>query len=315
MATKHKILISAPYFLPVVESYRGELEAAGCELVIAPVVERLSAEELIPLVGDIVGTVCGDDRYTAEVLDCAPRLRVISKWGTGIDSIDVAAARQRGIAVRNTPNAFSVPVADSVLGYLLAFARRGPWMTAAMKAGEWEKIPGRSLAECTLGIVGVGNVGHAVARRAAAFEMRLLGTDPRGVPAALQRETGITSASLEQLLAESDFVTLHCDLNPTSFHLINADTLARMKSSAVLINTSRGPVVDEPALCNALRVGRIAGAALDVFEVEPLPQDSPLRGFNTVALAPHNSNSSPRAWNAVHRSTVNHLLESLREVS
>lgn len=311
MTAPARILISAPYFLPVVEQFRPQLEAAGCQLVLASVRERLSEQELLPLVGAIDGTICGDDCYSARVLGNAPRLRVISKWGTGIDSIDQQEARRRDVIVRNTPDAFSVPVADSVLGYMLAFARRQPWMTSALRAGAWEKLAGRSLSECTLGIVGVGNVGRAVARRAAAFDMRLLGSDPRGIPGELSRSSGLAGVPLDELLARSDFVSLHCDLNPTSFHLLNSDTLARMKSDAVLINTARGPVVDEPALCRALLGGKLAGAALDVFEQEPLPLDSPLRSLDQVLLAAHNANSSPRAWQAVHRSTVRNLLESL----
>jgi D-3-phosphoglycerate dehydrogenase len=314
MERNKRILISAPYFLPVVERFRPLLEGAGCELLVAEVNERLSEAELLPLVGNIVGTICGDDRYSERVLEAAPALRVISKWGTGIDSIDQDAARRRSVAVRNTLDAFSVPVADSVMGYLLSFARRQPWLSEAMKAGRWEKIPGRSLSECTLGIVGVGNVGKQVARRAAAFGMQVLGSDPRGVSESLRRDTPIRETSLDELLSSSDFVTLHCDLNPTSFHLIDAGALASMRAGAVLVNTARGPVVDEPALVAALTSGHLGGAALDVFEVEPLPASSPLRLLTNVMLAPHNSNRSPAAWEAVHQSTVKNLLDTLAEV-
>jgi phosphoglycerate dehydrogenase-like enzyme len=176
---------------------------------------------------------------------------------------------------------------------MLAFARRGPWMDRDMKSGKWEKIPGKALSECTLGIIGIGNIGKAITRRAKAFGMKVLGTDIVDIDHVFISESGIEMTNLQSLLSESDFVSVNCDLNPTSQHLINADTLAQMKSTAILINTARGPIVEENALVAALRSGQIGGAALDVFEFEPLPKDSPLLKMDNVMLAPHNSNSSP----------------------
>ncbi len=306
------VLVSAPYMLPVIERFRPLLERYGIELMLVPVAERLEEEELLALAGQFDGTLCGDDRYTARVLEaCAPRLKVISKWGTGIDSIDQEAAARLGIMVGRTPNAFTLPVADTVFGYMLAFARRLPWMDRAMKEGVWQKIPGRSLSESTLGVVGVGNIGKAVIRRARAFGMHILGNDIIEIAPDFIRENEVTMTTLEDLLARSDFVSLNCDLNPTSYHLINERTLALMKPNAVLINTARGPVVDEKALVRALQEGWIGGAGLDVFEVEPLPADSPLRRLDNVMLAPHNANSSPMAWERVHRNTINNLLLGL----
>jgi D-3-phosphoglycerate dehydrogenase / 2-oxoglutarate reductase len=190
--------------------------------------ERLSEEELLAYAGQFDGALCGDDRFTLRVLEaCLPRLKVISKWGTGIDSIDKVSANKLGIQVRNTPNAFTLPVSDSVLGYILAFARRQPWMDRAVKAGAWEKLPGRSLSECTLGVIGVGNIGKAVMRRARAFGMKLLGTDIIPMPPEFIVENGVEMTSLPDLLARADFVSVNCDLNSTSRHIINAQTLDR----------------------------------------------------------------------------------------
>jgi D-3-phosphoglycerate dehydrogenase len=238
-------------------------------------------------------------------------LKVISKWGTGIDSIDAAACNRLGIKLYRTPNAFTLPVADTVMGYLLAFARRQPWIDKAMKAGKWEKLTGRALSECTLGVIGVGAIGKAVIRRARSFGMKILGNDIVEVDHVFLGETGVEMTTLDALLSTSDFVSVNCDLNPTSFHLINARTLRLMQPTAVLINTARGPVVDEAALITALNEGTVGGAALDVFEVEPLPLDSPLRKMDSVMLAPHNSNSSPVAWERVHWNTIRNLLEGL----
>lgn len=308
-----KVLVSAPYMQPVPEKYRKVLEESGVEILVRPVSERFSEEELLKLVGDVDGVISGDDEFTVRVFDAAKKLKVISKWGTGTDSIDREAAAAHGVAVRNTPNAFTIPVADSVMGYILCFARKLPWMNEHMRGGEWEKVPGFSLSEGVLGIIGVGNIGKAVAKRAAAFGMRLLGTDPVEMPGEFLKETGIAMVSKEELLKNSDFVSLNCDLNPTSRHIMGGVEFKLMKPTACLINTARGPLVDEPGLVRALGEEEIGGAALDVFEVEPLPADSPLRVMANVMLAPHNSNSSPAAWERVHENTVINLLEELRK--
>ncbi len=306
------ILLTAPYMIPFLDRFRPVLEGYGLEVIVPKVEERMEEEDLLRYAGQFDGTICGDDRYTARVIEaCAPRLKVISKWGTGIDSIDKEACARFGVKIGNTPNAFTLPVADTVMGYILAFARRQPWMDAAMKRGEWQKIPGRSLSECTLGVIGVGNIGKAVARRARAFGMAVLGNDIVEIDHVFLAESGIRMVPLEELLAQADFISVNADLNPTSYHLINADALAKVKPGAVLINTARGPIVDEPALIDALRSGHLGGAALDVFEVEPLPADSPLLKMEDVMLAPHNANSSPAAWERVHWNTIRNLLDGL----
>jgi len=309
---KYTVLLTAPYMIPFVDRFRPVFEKYDIELIIPDVHERMEEADLLKYAGQFDGAICGDDRYTARVIEaCAPRLRVISKWGTGVDSIDAEACSRYDIKLCRTPNAFTLPVADTVLGYILAFARRQPWMDHEMKSGKWEKIPGRALSECTLGVIGIGNIGKAVTRRARAFGMKVYGTDVVPIDHVFTTETGIEMTSLLSLLSNSDFVSVNCDLNPTSYHLINGDTLALMKPTAVLINTARGPIVEEKALIEALQVKRLAGAALDVFEQEPLPFDSPLMKMENVMLAPHNSNSSPAAWERVHWSTIRNLLEGL----
>lgn len=306
------VLMTAPYMIPFLDRFRPVLADYGIDLIVPDVQERMEEEDILKYAGQFDGTICGDDRYTARVIEtCMPRLKVISKWGTGVDSIDAEACSRFGVKLGRTPNAFTTPVSDTVLGYMLAFARRGPWMDAAMKRGEWEKIPGKTLSECTLGVIGVGNIGKAVTRRAKAFGMKVLGTDIIDIDHVFVSETGIEMTNLETLLSNSDFVSVNCDLNPTSHHIINADTLALMKPTAILINTARGPLVDEKALVAALSSGQVGGAALDVFEHEPLPADSPLLKMDNVMLAPHNSNSSPTAWERIHWSTIKNLVEGL----
>jgi D-3-phosphoglycerate dehydrogenase len=298
--------------LPVLGEYGPRLERQGIEIVTVPVNERLSEEELLPIVEELDGVICGDDQFTERVLKAAPRLKVISKWGTGIDSIDSEACRELGIQVCNTPGAFTEPVADTVLGYMLAFARRLPWMDRDIRNGEWRKPDGVSLHERVLGVVGVGNIGRAVVRRAIAFGMKVMGNDIVDIPSTFVTETRIEMVALETLLEHADFISMHTDLNATSFHLMSDDQFALVKPTAYLINTSRGPVIDEPALVKALQEKRLAGAAMDVFENEPLPEDSPLRSMDNCLLAPHNSNSSPGAKLRVHEDTIRNLLAVLQ---
>ena len=306
------VLISAPYMIPFLDRFQPILEGFGLELIVPEVNERLEEDQLLHYAGKFDGIICGDDRFTRKVLEaCTPRLKVISKWGTGIDSIDQAACADLGVILGNTPNAFTDPVADSVMGYILAFARQQYWMDHDMKRGAWRKITGKSLNECTLGVIGVGNIGKAVVKRARPFHMQILGNDIQDISQDFVKKYDLKMVSLDELLNNADFISINCTLNPTSEKLISGEAFSKMGADAVLINTARGPIVDEIALINALESKTIAGAALDVFEVEPLVPDSPLRDFNNVLLAPHNSNSSPKAWEKVHWNTLKNLLEGL----
>ena len=306
------VLFTAPYMIPFVERFKPVFDKYGIELIVPDVQERMEEDDLLRYAGQFDGAICGDDRYTSRVIEaCIPRLKAISKWGTGVDSIDVEACSQHGINLGRTLNAFTTPVSDTVLGYILSFARRHPAMDRAMKSGQWKKIPGKALSECTLGIVGLGNIGKAVTRKARAFGMKVLGNDIVDIDHVFVTETGIEMVNLHFLLSNADFVSVNCDLNPTSLHLMNAEAFAQMKPTAVLINTARGPIVHEKALIEALQAERLGGCALDVFEVEPLPSDSPLMKMDNVLLAPHNSNSSPNAWERVHWNTIRNLLDGL----
>lgn len=309
---KWKVLITAPYMLPFPEEFRKRLENEEIEILTTQVKECLNEEELIPLVKHIDGVVCGDDQFTARVFQSAPNLKVVSKWGTGTNSIDIRAAQSLGIKIFNTPNAFTDAVADTVIGYVLCFARNLPLMDRNVRSGMWIKPQSISLRECTLGIVGIGNIGKAVARRARSFGMKVIGNDITPIPETVMVELQITMMPLQKLLENSDYVTLNCDLNPTSFYLMGRNEFRAMRSTAYLINTSRGSVIDETALIEALQKEQIAGAALDVFEIEPLPAGNPLRSLNNCMLAPHNSNSSPAARQRVHESTILNLIKGLK---
>jgi len=298
--------------IPFPDRFRLIFENFGLELLIAKVEERLEEAELLEYAGKYDGVICGDDRYTRRVIEASiPRLKVISKWGTGVDSIDKEACDEFDVMLGNTPNAFTEPVADSVFGYMLTFARQHPRMDREMKKGVWKKIPGKALKECTLGIIGIGNIGSALVKRAQPFGIKVLGTDIREIDPEFVKTNKLEMVDIDELLSRSDFVSVNCDLNPTSRHLIDEKAFSLMKPEAVLINTARGPIVEEEALVTALAGGQIAGAAMDVYEYEPLPDDSQLREFSQVLLAPHNANSSPQAWEKVHWNTIKNLLDGL----
>lgn len=306
------VLITAPYLLPHIDRFKKVFEQFDLELILPEVNERFEEEDILVYAGKFDGTICGDDRYSRSVIEkCLPRLKVISKWGTGIDSIDQKAAADLSVKVCNTPNAFTIPVSESVIGYMLSFARRLPFLDDEMKSGKWSKVIGKTLSECTLGVVGVGNVGKAVIRRAKAFGMEILGNDIIEIEPDFLLENNLEMTDLKDLIGRADFISINCTLNPTSYHLINGNSLLNVKPDAVLINTARGPIVDEHALIKALQEERLAGAALDVYEDEPLPFDSPLLKMNNVMLAPHNSNSSPFFWERVHWNTISNLLKAL----
>jgi D-3-phosphoglycerate dehydrogenase len=226
---------------------------------------------------------------SVRVLDALPRLRVIGRYGIGVDNIDLDAADARGIAVVNAPGFCAREVADHTMALLLACSRKVEPLHAALMRGDWGRniaSPMHALYTRTLGLVGFGQIGREVAKRAQAFGITVLAHDPLQDAAAI-RVHGAEPAALDDLLARSDFVSLHLPLLPTTKHLVGAKALAAMKPTAFVINTSRGPLIDEAALAGALAARRIAGAALDVFEVEPLPADSPLRKLPGVLLTPH----------------------------
>jgi D-3-phosphoglycerate dehydrogenase len=237
-------------------------------------------------------------RVTAELLERAPRLRVVGRAGVGVDNIDTEAATLRGVLVMNTPGSNSVSVAEHTIALLLALARAVPQLNAALHAGRWEKSSaGIELRGKTLGLVGLGRVGAEVARRARGLEMRVLAHDPFITPE-FAREAGVELAPFDELLARADIVSLHMALSPATENLFNATTLARMKPGARLINTARGELIDEAALAEALRSGHLAGAALDVFATEP-PRNSPLLGLANVVATPHVAGSTQEAQEEV----------------
>ncbi|HVH08591.1 MAG TPA: phosphoglycerate dehydrogenase [Gemmatimonadales bacterium] len=256
--------------------------------------------------------VRSETRVTAELLTRGPHLRVIARAGTGVDNIDVHAATRRGIAVMNAPGANTVSAAEHALGLLLALVRHIPWAAEAMRRGAWDRkrFEGTELRGKTLGIVGLGRIGGHVAQLARAFGMHVVGHDPFLAPERAA-ELALKLLPLDQLLRQADVVTLHVAHTEQTHHLINAERLKYMKPTAVLVNTARGELVDESALVEAITSKRIAGAAIDVFAVEPLPPDSPLRTLDRVILTPHLAASTAEAQERVSLEVCTAVREAL----
>ncbi len=256
------------------------------------------------------------DRIDEEFLSLCPKIRVVSNYAVGYDNIDVAAATRRGICVTNTPDVLTSATADVAFTLLLATARRFLEANAFLRSGEWTTwhpnlLLGRDVEGATLGIVGLGKIGQAVARRALGFGMRILYAGTKANPE-LEKRYRFERRSLDELLAESDFVTLHCPLTKETRHLIGERELRMMKPTAILINTSRGPVVDQAALVRALEEKWIWGAGLDVFEVEPVPPDDPVLRAPGLTTLPHIGSATIHAREGMARKAAENLVAALR---
>lgn len=282
----HTVLISARAFRDTPGEHWAILERAGCQVKISPSQVRLEEAALAELMADCDGAIVGTEPITAKVIAGAPRLRVLSRFGVGVDSIDLEAATAAGVVVTTTVGANATAVAEMVIGFVLSLARGIPRYDARTKRGDWRREVGVEIAGKTLGIVGLGHIGTEVALRARALGMRVIYADP--VRPSLEKEAalGVTHLALPDLLGESDFVSLHAPLTPETVRMIGARELALMRPSAYLINTARGELVDEAALAQALMQGRLAGAALDVRAAEP-SQAGDLLCLDSVILTPH----------------------------
>ena len=280
-----RVLVTPRSFRRETGEHKRIMEEAGCVVVESSTGRPLRSSEMVNLIGDVDGAIIGLDQVNAEVIAAAPKLRVISKYGTGLDNIDLDAATQAGIVVTYTPGANHVSVSELTMGLMLALARHIPQHSSSVKAGSWERGRGVELAGKKLGIVGLGRIGMAVARRARAFDMHVLYYDVCRRKNA-EAEGWLDYADLDALLAESDFVSLHCPFTPEWGTMIGKAQLRAMKPTAYLVNTARGGLVDEAALAKALQDRWIAGAASDAFVNEP-PTDSPLLALDNFVASPH----------------------------
>lgn len=268
----------------VCEDARQMLLDAGFELACNETGDRLPREEQKALIANAFAIIAGTEKYDADMLNAAKNLKVIIRFGVGTDNFDLDAMRKKGIALGVIANYNSV--AEFTLTLMLGAVKNLPKFDATVREGAWTRYPMRELSYKTVGIVGFGRIGRRLAELLKGFNVNLLVYDPYIDPAAVA-ELGATSVSLEKLLRQSDFVSLHLPATEQTRHLINAETLALMKPGAYLVNTSRGALVDEQALYDALVSKRISGAALDVYEMEPVKKGNPLFDLENIVLAPH----------------------------
>lgn len=309
--TEYRVLVSCPLIMDSMEDFEAQLISNGIRYDVADVDQQLSEAELLEVIEDYDGILAGDDELTEAVIERGDRLKVISKWGIGIDSIDREAAAENGVEVFNTPGAFAAEVADVVIGYSIMLTRELHRIDAAVRSGDWHCPRGTSLAGKTFGIIGVGNIGEAVARRANALGMQLLGFDIEPIDEELRRETGIERVELEELLRRSTVVSLNCALTDVTRGMIGEHELKLIGPDGYLINSARGELVDESDLVSALETDQIKGAALDVFHREPLPKESPLTGLDNVVLGSHNAQNTAEAVARVNERAIENLIEGL----
>jgi len=305
-----KILVTPTSFKPSKGGPALELlRSFSTDLVFNPGEKPLSEDELIPLLSDCEGYIAGLDFVTRKVIEKSSKLKVISRYGAGVDRVDLAAAKEKNVIVCNTPGVNANAVADLVLGMLLCIARKLPMLDRKTKAGEWPRSTGFELEGKTIGILGLGAVGKAVAKRSAGFSMKIMAYDPF-INKEYAKANGIIVATFDEVIREADFVSLHLPLMEETKNIINAGIMKTMKKGAVIINAARGGLIDENAAYELLKSGHLGGMGLDAFEAEP-PGASPLFGLDNVVVTPHTGAHTNEATAAMAELSVKNVIDVL----
>lgn len=295
-----KILVSASHFHTLCKEAWALLEQHGHEVIYDPKREfpAYSAEELKKLLPGVDGALIGLDFYTEEIFRNAPELKVVAKFGVGTDNIDLDAASSHGVKVVNAPGMNSNSVAELTVCCMLGLLRCVVPLHQKMEKGLWPRYVGSELQGKTVGLLGFGAISKSVAKKLSAFDAKVLAYDlyPDYQSA---EQLGVTLTSMDEIIIQSDIISLHIPSSRETYHLFNKETFSRMKKGSYLINAARGPLVDLDDLCDALRQGQLAGAALDAFEAEPLPADSPIFGCENVILTPHTGGETEEAYRRI----------------
>ena len=275
----YRVLVTCPPMLGLIDEFRHLFSEKGIDIYCPPVKQTLSVEELKELLPQFDGWIIGDDPANAEVFKAGRqgKLKAAVKWGVGVDNVDFKAAKELGIPITNTPRMFGGEVADVAVSYVIGLARQIFWIDREVRKGNWIKPSGISLAGKTVALVGFGDIGRNTAKRLLAFDLNVIAYDPYFQ--AQDDLSKVESSIWPERVEEADFIVLTCALTSDNYHLLNADVFAKVKPAVKIVNVARGPLIDELALIDALSSGKVHSAALDVFEIEPLPLDSPLRSF------------------------------------
>ncbi|WP_128548352.1 phosphoglycerate dehydrogenase [Larkinella soli] len=307
-----KVLITCPPMLGQLAEFRPIFEEAGIEVVAPNVVQVLTEEELIELVPTVDGWIIGDDPATERVFRAgkAGRLKAAVKWGIGVDNVDFSACKKLDIPIVNTPLMFGAEVATIAVSYVLGLARQTYYIDREVRAGNWVKPAGMSLAGHTVALVGFGDIGKSTARFLKAFDININVYDPFAVRTEAD-EQAYRFLSFPEGLETADFVVTTCALTPKTRHMINAETIRLMKDGVRIVNVSRGPIIDEAALIEGLKSGKVHSAGLDVFETEPLPMDSELRTFDRCIFGTHNGSNTIQGVRRASHQAIQSLFEFL----
>ncbi|MEY4718213.1 MAG: hypothetical protein RL563_831 [Pseudomonadota bacterium] len=307
-----KALVTCPPMLGMIDEFIPMAAKQGIELVPAKVTQTLSEEELIKLLPEYDGWIIGDDPATRKVFEAGKsgKFKAAVKWGIGVDNVDFAACKELGIPITNTPNMFGAEVADIAMGYVIALARQTFDIDRGVRAGEWPKPCGISLANKTVALIGYGDIGKNTARRLLSAEMTVVAYDPfsKNDPAMPQ----VQRATWPERIHEADFIVINCALTQSSHQMLNAEVLAQCKPGVRLVNVGRGPIIDEPVLEAALNNGQVFSAALDVFEIEPLPMTSSLRNHPRCVLGSHNASNTSDSVARTSEIAIGKLIDFLQ---
>ena len=299
--------------LGMIDNFRPLFAQHGMEVTAADVVQILSVEELVELVPQHDGWIIGDDPATREVFEAgkAGKLKAAMKWGIGVDNVDFDACADLGIPIANTPNMFGAEVADVAMGYVIALARQTFEIDRGVRAGSWPKPRGLSLQNKKVALLGLGDIGRKAARRMLAADMKVIAYDP-----GVTNTDGLDGVELAQWpdrIEEADFLVSTCALTKSSYHMVNEEIFAKAKKGLRVVNVGRGPIIDEAALEKAIQDETVFSAALDVFEVEPLPQDSILRDHPRCIFGSHNSSNTVDAVERASKMAIEKLAEFLSD--
>jgi phosphoglycerate dehydrogenase-like enzyme len=306
-----KVLVTCPPMLGMIDTFQPIFEKHGIEVTSPKVVQTLSVDELKELVPNHDGWIIGDDPATREVFAAgkAGKLKAAVKWGIGVDNVDFAACKDLDIPIINTPNMFGNEVADIAFGYIVALARETYEIDRSVREGHWPKPRGISLYEKTVALVGFGDIGKSTAKRLLSAGMKVIAYDP--VAPDVPELSVVERAEWPQRIEEADFILVTCSLTKSSYHMVNDEVFAKAKQGLRVVNVGRGPVIDEPALEDALKSGKVYSAALDVFEVEPLPMDSYLRTHSHCIFGSHNASNTADAVVRTSEIAISKLLDFL----
>lgn len=303
-----KVLVTATNYSTYCSAAKALLEENGVEVIENPYGRPMTREELLTVVGDIDGAVVGVDTWNEKIFAHAPKLRAMARFGVGVDNIDLAAAKAHGIQVTNAKGMNSNPVAELTVGLILSTLRNVPAFNASIREGKWDRFMGRDLAGMTVGLLGFGDIAQRVAKKLSGFDVSICAYDlyPNLEKA---RELNVEMVSMEETLHRADVVCMHLPSLPSTHHIMDAQTFGMMKDGSYFINTARGALVDETALAQALRSGKLTAAAIDVFDQEPVRRDNPLFALPNLFATPHTAAETYDTYHNVGLATARQLLD------